>query len=151
MSAVVLVAFVLARLVPPAWAAATWVLAAALLLPPIEPWFAQVKGLTLSLAVLWLLPRLGTDWSGVGTANPDKPVDIRVRVGHLPRWSAQATLRISRSGQHRTHATTGTATCASGHPSGGGNGVRCPCPRHPAEARHPTAGRRPECQPSRFL
>jgi hypothetical protein len=57
MSAVVLVAVALTRLVPPAWAAAAWVLAAALLLPPIEPWLAQALGLVLCLAVLWLLPR----------------------------------------------------------------------------------------------
>jgi len=44
MSAVLLAAFALARLVPPAWAAATWLVAAALLLPPFEPWFARVKG-----------------------------------------------------------------------------------------------------------
>jgi hypothetical protein len=68
MSAVVLVAFALARLVPPAWAAATGVLAATLLLPPNEPWFAQVKGLALTLAVLWLLPRLSTGQSRLDVA-----------------------------------------------------------------------------------
>jgi hypothetical protein len=74
MSAVVLAAFALADLVPPAWAAATWVLAAALLLPPIEPWFAQVKGLALSLAVLWLLPGLSAGRSRLGVA------DVRSRL-----------------------------------------------------------------------
>jgi Glycosyltransferase family 87 len=68
MSAVILAAVVLARLVPPAWAAATWLLAAALLLPPIEPWFAQAKGLVLCLAVLWLLPRISPSRTRLGAA-----------------------------------------------------------------------------------
>jgi hypothetical protein len=73
MSAVILAAAALARLVPPAWAAATWVLAAALLLPPIEPWFAQAKGLAFCLAVLWLLPRLGAGWTRLGVAEARPP------------------------------------------------------------------------------
>ena len=63
LSAVILVAVAWARLVPAAWAAAAWLLAAALLIPPIEPWFAQAKGLVLCLAVLWLLPRVGAGWT----------------------------------------------------------------------------------------
>ena len=66
MSAAVLAAVALARLVPAAWAAGTWIPAAALLLPPIEPWFDRAKGLALCLAVLWLLPRLGAGWTGPG-------------------------------------------------------------------------------------
>jgi len=68
LSAVILVAVVWARLVPPAWAAATWLLAAVLLIPPVEPWFAQAKGLVLCLAVLWLLPLVGGGWTGQRTA-----------------------------------------------------------------------------------
>jgi hypothetical protein len=74
MSVVLLAGFALARPVPPAWAAATWALAAALLLLPIEPWFAQVKGLALTLAVLWLLPRLSTGRSRLSVA------DVRSRL-----------------------------------------------------------------------
>lgn len=68
LSVLVLATVALARLVPPAWAAATWLLAAALLLPPIAPWFAQAAGLVLCLAVLWLLPRLGAGWTHLGVA-----------------------------------------------------------------------------------
>jgi hypothetical protein len=77
-SAVLLAAFALARLVPPTWAAATWVVAAALLLPPIEPWFAQVKGLVLTLVVLWLLPRLSTGRSHLNVADMRSRLSRRV-------------------------------------------------------------------------
>jgi hypothetical protein len=68
MSAVILTAVTLARLVPATWAAAAWVLAAALLLPLIDPWLAPAKGLALCQAVLWLLPRLGAGRTGLGVA-----------------------------------------------------------------------------------
>jgi len=87
MSAVLLAGLTLARLVPPAWAAAAWVVAAALLLPPFEPWFARVKGLALTLPVLWLLARLGTGWSRLGVA------DVRSRPAQA------AGRRTNRQGQ----------------------------------------------------
>jgi Glycosyltransferase family 87 len=78
MSALLLAAVALARLVRPAWAAATWLLAAALLLLPLEPWLAQAAGLVLCLAVLWLLPRLGASWTGPGPAT--RPLAVARRA-----------------------------------------------------------------------
>jgi hypothetical protein len=78
MSATVLVAVALARLVPAAWAAGAWLLAAALLLPPIEPWFARAKGLALCLMVLWLLPRIGPRLERPGHGRGAIPAGVAV-------------------------------------------------------------------------
>jgi hypothetical protein len=60
MSALVLAVAVVTRLVRASWAALTWVLTAALVVPPIKPSIGliQAKGLVLCLGVLWLLPRV---------------------------------------------------------------------------------------------
>jgi hypothetical protein len=82
MSALVLAGAVVSRLVPASWATLTWVLTAALIIPPISPYLGltQVKGLVFCLGVLWLLPRvagvngIGQPWAwrwGGSCAQPD--------------------------------------------------------------------------------
>ena len=60
MSALVLAAAVVTRLARASWAALTWVLTAALVIPPIKPYpgLTQANGLVFCLGVLWLLPRV---------------------------------------------------------------------------------------------
>jgi hypothetical protein len=72
MSALVLAAAVVTRLVRAWWAVLTWVLTVALVVPPIEPSLGliQAKGLVLCLAVLWLLPRVA------GTSRTRQPLDL---------------------------------------------------------------------------
>jgi hypothetical protein len=58
MAAVILATAVFASLLPAWWAALTWAITAALIIPPLDAHIAQGKGLLLCLAVLWLLPRI---------------------------------------------------------------------------------------------
>jgi hypothetical protein len=60
MSALVLAAAVVTRLVRASWAALTWVMTAALFVPPIKLsiGLTQAMGLVFSVGVLWLLPRV---------------------------------------------------------------------------------------------
>jgi Glycosyltransferase family 87 len=58
LSALTLTAVTVLGLVPAPWALLTWVLTAAVTVPPVGPRPGQAKGLLLCLAVLWLLPRV---------------------------------------------------------------------------------------------
>ena len=58
LSAMVLAAAVVGRLVSIYWAALIWILTSILIMPPGETAFVRVKGLLLCLAVLWLLPQV---------------------------------------------------------------------------------------------
>lgn len=72
MSALVLAAAVVSRLVRASWAALTWVLTAALVVPPIKPYpgLTQANGLVFCLGVLWLLPQV------VGAGRTGQPLDL---------------------------------------------------------------------------
>jgi Glycosyltransferase family 87 len=73
-SAVVLAAAAVTRLVRASWAAITFVLTAALVVPPIKPYLhfglTQVEGVVFCLGVLWLLPWLA------GASRTGQPIDL---------------------------------------------------------------------------